>query len=503
MNAPAGAHIKYQTHVQNIGWQTPVEDNAEGGTDGKSLRVEAIKIALENLPGYSIQYRAHVQNIGWQPWVSDGQEAGTDGKSLRIEAIEIRVVKTADGSTPTPVDFITTSTPTTVPVSSISLNKSTDILTSGNTDTLTATVAPSNATNKTVTWTSSNTNVATVTNGVVTAISSGTATITVTTVDENKTASCTVTVNNVKGYVNNPLQLQMDLNVRSTSSLNGNIVGVLYNYQNIDILGNTVDSEHNITWDKIIYNNNVAYVSDAYIQHYISPPDNIVNIASNITKTFEVRNSNQIAGNFDGSGLSLGYLQWCIGQNTLQPLLNRMDREYNAEMKSIFGTNYNTIHNMILDTPLNQLAWAKSINNSSNNIVEPWYSDFTTLTNNQYFICIENDAKVYKIQQAMIICNEYNLNTVRGFALAFDIATQNGSITPSAQEIINAAIQQNFNMSEKQLLGVIANAVATTSTTNSADVLARGMAIVNAQGTVHGDRLNLDANYGLSDNLWR
>ncbi|AAK80533.1 uncharacterized protein YjdB [Clostridium acetobutylicum] len=105
-NAPEGAHIKYQGHVENIGWQEAVQDGEEAGTDGRGFRVEAIKIALENLPGYSVQYRAHVQNIGWQDWVSDGQEAGTDGKGLRIEAIEVRIVKTADGSTPKPVDFI-------------------------------------------------------------------------------------------------------------------------------------------------------------------------------------------------------------------------------------------------------------------------------------------------------------------------------------------------------------------------------------------------------------
>ncbi len=105
-NVPSGAHIEYQAHVQNIGWQSPVEDGAEAGTDGKSLRVEAIKIALVDLPGYTVQYRAHVQSIGWQAWVSDGVEAGTDGKGLRIEAIEARVVKTADGSTPTPASFV-------------------------------------------------------------------------------------------------------------------------------------------------------------------------------------------------------------------------------------------------------------------------------------------------------------------------------------------------------------------------------------------------------------
>ena len=93
INAPTGANIKYQAHVQCIGWQNWIGNGQEAGTDGKSLRVEALKISLENMPGYSIQYQAHVQSLGWQDWVSDGQEAGTDGKSLRIEAIRIRIVK--------------------------------------------------------------------------------------------------------------------------------------------------------------------------------------------------------------------------------------------------------------------------------------------------------------------------------------------------------------------------------------------------------------------------
>ena len=83
----------------------------------------------------------------------------------------------------------------TIHVTSVSLDKTSLELTEGGTDTLTATITPNNATNKNVTWESSNTSVATVdANGLVTAVSAGTATITVTTEDGRKTATCTVTV---------------------------------------------------------------------------------------------------------------------------------------------------------------------------------------------------------------------------------------------------------------------------------------------------------------------
>ncbi len=82
-----------------------------------------------------------------------------------------------------------------VSVTGVSLNKTSLTLTEGSTSQLTATVEPNNATNRNVTWSSSNSKVATVDgNGKVTAHKAGTATITVTTEDGNKTATCAVTV---------------------------------------------------------------------------------------------------------------------------------------------------------------------------------------------------------------------------------------------------------------------------------------------------------------------
>ena len=82
-----------------------------------------------------------------------------------------------------------------ISVTGVSLDKSTLSLTKGDLETLTATVSPEDASNKAVTWSSSDASVATVdASGKVTAVKTGSATITVKTSDGGYTASCTVTV---------------------------------------------------------------------------------------------------------------------------------------------------------------------------------------------------------------------------------------------------------------------------------------------------------------------
>ena len=87
------------------------------------------------------------------------------------------------------------STNKTVSVKSVELDKTTLELKEGESQQLVATITPSNATNKDVTWTSSDETIATVDeNGNVTAVKAGEATITVTTANRNRKATCAVTV---------------------------------------------------------------------------------------------------------------------------------------------------------------------------------------------------------------------------------------------------------------------------------------------------------------------
>lgn len=82
----------------------------------------------------------------------------------------------------------------TIAVSAIAVNPTTAAVKPGATVTLSATITPEDATDKTITWSSSDEKVATVDGGKVTGVAEGTATITATTKSGDKTATCTVTV---------------------------------------------------------------------------------------------------------------------------------------------------------------------------------------------------------------------------------------------------------------------------------------------------------------------
>ncbi len=83
-----------------------------------------------------------------------------------------------------------------IPVTGVTVSPVSAIVAVGATTQLTSTLSPGNATNTSVTWSSSNTSVATVdAGGLVTGVAAGSATITVTTQDGNKTSTSAITVN--------------------------------------------------------------------------------------------------------------------------------------------------------------------------------------------------------------------------------------------------------------------------------------------------------------------
>ena len=156
-----------------------------------------------NICGYvrTVTPPAHEHRYG--DWRKDGtnhwHECTDNDCPNREESIKDKAAHVYDNDADTTCNvcgYVRTVTPEIVPVSQITLNKAETSISVGNSETLTATVAPENATIKALNWASSDEDVATVApDGTVTAVKAGAATITATAADgSGKSAVCKVTV---------------------------------------------------------------------------------------------------------------------------------------------------------------------------------------------------------------------------------------------------------------------------------------------------------------------
>jgi len=231
--------------------------------------------------------------------------------------------------------------------------------------------------------------------------------------------------------------------------------------------------------------------------------------ATEITASFEGGSYSAIAGNFDNQGLSFGLVQWNIGQGTLQPLLREMAEKHPEKLREIFGDKTDELLKMLNGTKEEQLDWAKSINTPDNKIENSWKSCFIKLGQTADFQEIQRNHLSKYYDKAFEICNKYGLKSEVGFALAYDIAIQNGSVKSKAHVQIQNEIDKEQKklgreLTEKEKMQIIANAVADHSTRAKEDVRNRKMTIINQQGTVHGKRYDLKKEYDLSyEESWK
>ena len=173
--------------VENITFTT----SAIPGTI-KSVSVECSSYNNAHKVSIKVGNNTYLSSTATAKWTTISTNTGSGTSSGQI------VISFTDGSRALYIKSISVTyeeAAATVPVTGVSLNKSTLTLTEGSSETLTATILPNDATDKTVTWTTNNSSVATVSSGKVTAIAKGSAIITVTTNDGKKTATCNVTVN--------------------------------------------------------------------------------------------------------------------------------------------------------------------------------------------------------------------------------------------------------------------------------------------------------------------
>ena len=178
----------------------PIPEQDEISVAGVSLNLTSVELTEGDettLTATVNPDNATNKNVTWKS--SDSSVATVSGgKVTALKAGAATITVTTEDGGKTAVCEVKVNAkvvePEVVPVTGVSLDKTSVELTEGDETTLTATVNPDNATNKNVTWKSSDSSVATVSGGKVTALKAGTATITVTTEDGGKTATCDVKV---------------------------------------------------------------------------------------------------------------------------------------------------------------------------------------------------------------------------------------------------------------------------------------------------------------------
>ena len=179
-NLSASCTITVAQLITSISMQGSLEMNT-----GNTYRL-SVSISPASATGKSLKWNSSNGNVATVS--SDGTVTAKSPGTANITCV------TTDGSKKSATCTVTVKQG----VTGITLNKTSATIGVGNSTQLTANVSPSNATNKSVKWNSSNTGVATVNgNGQVTGVGVGTTTITCRSSDGNATASCTVTVANV------------------------------------------------------------------------------------------------------------------------------------------------------------------------------------------------------------------------------------------------------------------------------------------------------------------
>lgn len=215
----------------------------------------------------------------------------------------------------------------------------------------------------------------------------------------------------------------------------------------------------------------------------------------------------EIAGNFDGAGLSYGVVQFNFGSETLQPILNNLITNSPDVVKIAFefGTDpqyYNTLVTVITTyTKAQQITWGDSISNPSNKheVIEPWNTYFENLGATTECQNEQAEALNSYYSSALTWYNEYKdyspatYGSRRLFGLLFDIAIQNGSISAATRDEIiedfllidtNGKTQEEI---EQEKMIIIANRRANASTEQwSYDVRNRKLCWARGEDEVHG-----------------
>lgn len=206
----------------------------------------------------------------------------------------------------------------------------------------------------------------------------------------------------------------------------------------------------------------------------------VLDKAIQITSSFEGSGYVNVTGNFDGQFLSLGFIQFCLGQGTLQPLLKKFYTTYPVLTTQLELDEFKNA----LNNGTEKVFARDIINAKGTKVVEPWKTRLTNLCKTKEFQAIQIEGASAYINRGIDLCNKYGITTDRGFCLCFDIAVQNGSLKKS----INVT---DLSYHDK-LKAIAEQAISQSNLRWQTVVKQRKMCIVDGSGIVYGSKITFE-----------
>ncbi len=232
--------------------------------------------------------------------------------------------------------------------------------------------------------------------------------------------------------------------------------------------------------------------------------------ALEITGGFEGSGYNQISGNFDGQGISVGVFQWNYGQGSLQreilkPAVEKMGEDW---VNSFFPSRIAGTHNI---NGKAGIAFAKSTMLKNNKTFKPlWKKCWQNFMTTTELIVIQQEASREFANKAWGYCKAYKLKSARAFAFFFDVVVQNGSmkgIGLSNNQLGDGLIHFQWvhedggknkgtwlGMNTTPEMRALFVLICLRARKNKwrADVIARKGTIAHGKGNVHRENINLE-----------
>jgi hypothetical protein len=252
-------------------------------------------------------------------------------------------------------------------------------------------------------------------------------------------------------------------------------------------------------------------------------PTELLDKCMRITSGFEGPDGyGTVSGNFDGEGASVGALQQCVGQGSLQPLLREMQQSHRAVLVNLWSEpitrDFETFLNM---GKSDQVHWCSLQLGSRERPTSLWAERFRHMARSPEYIAIQQKYAMAIFVRAVALADSFQLVQENAVALMFDVVTQNGSIKAEHRSKIlelakNRGSKLGRVLTEDEMLECISIGRASFSKAQwQADVASRKLCISRRRtapfslngkdysGKVHGDSFDLAKQFSLTNKPYK